>query len=55
MSSRVSVILYIAAMVAVITTVDIAAFRDFFLGRLLANIGLVLLFGAFYLRYFGRP
>ena len=43
--------LYVLAMVAVIVGVDVAFFRHHFVGRLLANIGMVLVFAAFYLRF----
>jgi hypothetical protein len=42
------------AMVAVIVGVGLAFFRHRFAERLIANIGVVLLFTAFYLRFFGR-
>ena len=49
------VVLYAIAMAAVIVGVDLAFFRNRFWERLIANIGIVLVFGAFYLRFFGRP
>ena len=45
------VILYVLLMVAVVVGVDVLFFRDHFWGRLLVNIGIVLVFGAFYLRF----
>lgn len=51
MSRQVAVLLYVAAMTAVIVGVDFAFFRDRFWARLLANIGIVLVFAAFYLRF----
>lgn len=47
--------LYVAAMVAVIVGVDVTFLRGLFWARLVINIGLVLVFGAFYLRFLGRP
>jgi len=47
-------VLYVLAMVAVIVGVDIAFFKSRFWERLIVNIGIVLVFGAFYLRFF-RP
>lgn len=41
-------------MVAVIVGVDIVFFRDRFWERLIVNIGIVLMFAAFYLRYLRR-
>ena len=46
--------IYAVAMAAVIVAVDVAFFRGFLWERLLANIGIVLLFGAFYLRFVRR-
>ena len=46
--------LYVAAMVAVIVGVDFIFFRDRFWERLIVNIGIVLVFGAFYFRFFWR-
>jgi hypothetical protein len=39
-------------MVALIVGVDIAFFRYRFWERLMANVGIVLIFAAFYLRFF---
>ncbi len=47
-------VLYGLAMVAVIVGVDLAFFRNFAWARLLVNVGIVLVFGAFYLRFL-RP
>ena len=55
MDRLVSVVLYVAAMVAIIVGVDVAFFRDRFWERLMVNVGMVLVFGAFYLRFLGRP
>ena len=56
MDRRIVVILYVAAMAAVIVGVDLAFFRHrlWFLERLLVNVGIVLVFAAFYLRFL-RP
>jgi hypothetical protein len=54
MSRQVAVALYVVAMVAVIVGVDIVFFRDRFWERLIVNIGIVLMFAAFYLRYLRR-
>jgi hypothetical protein len=42
------------AMVAVIVGVDFAFFRNRFWERLMVNVGIVLVFVAFYLRFFRR-
>jgi hypothetical protein len=46
-------VLYVLAMVAVVVGVDLLFFRDktWFWERLAANVGIVLLFGAFYFRF----
>ena len=48
-------VLYVVVMVAVIVGLDVAFFKHRFLERLMVNVGIVLVFGAFYLRFFGRP
>jgi hypothetical protein len=48
-------VLYVVAMIAVIVGVDFAFFRNRFWERLIVNIGIVLVFGAFYFRFLGRP
>ena len=47
-------VIYAVAMVALIVCVDFAFFRSRFLERLVVNIGIVLVFIAFYLRFFRR-
>jgi hypothetical protein len=54
-ASRIAVALYVAMMVAVIIGFDLAFFRNRFLERLIVNIGIVLVFAAFYLRFLRRP
>jgi hypothetical protein len=48
-------VLYAVAMAAVIVGVDLVFFRSRFWGRLIVNIGIVLVFGAFYLRFLMPP
>jgi hypothetical protein len=55
MTLGVTVALYVIAMVAVIVGVDIEFFRNRFWERLTANIGIVLVFAAFYLRFLRHP
>jgi preprotein translocase subunit SecE len=55
MGRQVVVIIYVVAMVALIVGADFAFFRDRFWERLMVNVGIVLVFTAFYLRFFGRP
>jgi hypothetical protein len=45
-------VIYAVVMVAVIVGVDFAFFRNRVWERLAANVGIVLVFGAFYLRFF---
>ena len=46
--------LYVLALVAVVVGVDILFFRHRFWERLAANVGIVVIFGAFYLRFLKR-
>ena len=55
MGRHVAVVLYVVAMAAVIVGVDFMFFRNQFWERLTVNIGIVLVFGAFYLRFLWHP
>jgi hypothetical protein len=55
MGRQVGIALYVVAMAAVIIGLDFAFFRNRFWERLIVNIGIVLVFGAFYLRFLNRP
>lgn len=55
MGRQIAVVLYVVAMVAVIVGVDFWFFKNRFWPRLIANIGIVLVFVAFYLRFLSRP
>jgi hypothetical protein len=55
MGRQVAVVLYAVAMAAVIVGVDFVFFRHRFWERLTVNIGIVLVFAGFYLRFLGRP
>ena len=46
---------YVLVMVAIVVGVDILFFKHHFWARLLVNIGIVLVFGAFYWRFLKRP
>ena len=50
-----AVVLYVLALVAVVVGVDVLFFRHQFWERLIANVGIVLVFAAFYWRFFKRP
>ena len=56
MDRRIAVVLYVVAMAAVIVGVDFVFFRNrfWFWERLMVNIGIVLVFAAFYLRFLRR-
>ena len=47
--------LYVLALVAVVVGVDVLFFRNQFWERLTVNVGIVLVFGAFYFRFVKRP
>jgi hypothetical protein len=53
--NRVAVALYVLAMVAVVVGVDVLFLRGHLWERLIVNVGIVLVFGAFYLRFLKRP
>jgi hypothetical protein len=55
MDTQVVVVQYVVAMAAVIVGVDVVFFRSRFWERLTANIGIVLVFAAFYFRFLRRP
>jgi hypothetical protein len=44
-------VLYVVAMAAVVVGVDVLFFRGHVWERLAANVGIVLVFGAFYFRF----
>jgi hypothetical protein len=52
MSKSLAVVIYLAVMIALIVGVDFAFFKSQFWERLMVNIGIVLVFAAFYLRFF---
>ena len=47
--------IYILVLIAVIVSVDILFFKNRFWERLIVNIGIVLVFAAFYLRFLKYP
>ena len=49
------IVLYVLAMVAVVVGVDVLFFRHHLWDRLIVNIGIVLVFAAFYFRFLKRP
>jgi hypothetical protein len=52
---KITSVLYVLTMVAIIVGLDIAFFRNRFWERLMLNVGVVLIFGAFYLRFLRLP
>jgi type IV secretory pathway VirB2 component (pilin) len=50
-----TVVLFVVVMAAVIVGVDFAFFRNRFWERLMVNVGIVLVFAAFYLRFLEPP
>jgi uncharacterized membrane protein YgdD (TMEM256/DUF423 family) len=55
MKSQMANALYAVFMAAVIVAVDLLFFRNRFWERLAVNVGIVLVFGAFYFRFLKRP
>jgi hypothetical protein len=55
MSRNMPVVLYVVVLIAVVVSVDVLFFRNRFLERLIVNIGIVLVFVAFYLRFLKNP
>jgi uncharacterized membrane protein len=55
MARQTPVVLYVLALVAIVVGVDVLFFRNRFWERLMANVGIVLVFWAFYLRFLKRP
>ena len=55
MGKQAAVVLYVLALVAVVVGVDVLFFRNRFWERLIANVGIVLVFVAFYLRFLKHP
>ena len=55
MRTNMSVVLYIVVLVAVVVSVDLLFFKNHVWERLIVNIGIVLVFAAFYLRFLKNP
>jgi hypothetical protein len=51
MTRNLSVVLYIVVLIAVVVSVDLLFFKNRFWDRLMVNIGIVLVFAAFGLRF----
>ena len=55
MGIKATAVLYVAVMVALIVAVDVLFFRNRSWERLVVNIGIVLVFVAFYFRFLKHP
>jgi hypothetical protein len=55
MGRQAAVVLYVLALIAVVVSVDLLFLRSRFWERLMVNVGIVLMFAAFYLRFLKRP
>lgn len=55
MKRDMSVVLYILVLIAVVVSVDLLFFKNRFWERLIVNIGIVLVFAGFYLRFLKNP
>jgi type IV secretory pathway VirB2 component (pilin) len=55
MRSQTTTVLYVVLLAAVIIGVDFLFFKNRFWERLTVNIGIVLVFAAFYFRFLKRP
>ena len=48
-------VLYAVVMIVVVVSVDLLFFKNRFWERLIVNIGIILVFAAFYLRFLKNP
>jgi protein-S-isoprenylcysteine O-methyltransferase Ste14 len=55
MGRQAATVLYVLVLVAVVVGVDLLFFRHHFWERLIVNVGIVLVFAAFGLRFLKRP
>ena len=55
MTRKMSIVLYTVVMIAVVVGVDLLFFKNRFWERLAVNIGIILVFGAFYFRFLKNP
>jgi len=54
MRNQTAAVLYVVLMVAVVVAIDVLFFRNRFWERLAVNVGIVLVFAAFYFRFLKR-
>ena len=55
MTREMSVVLCIVVLIAVVVSVDLLFFKNRFWERLMVNVGIVLVFAAFYSRFIRNP
>ena len=55
MPRNIHVVVYILVLIAVVVSVDLLFFKNRFWERLMVNVGIVLVFAAFYLRFTTNP
>jgi len=55
MTRNVLIVLCIVVLIVVVVGVDVLFFRHRFWERLIVNIGIVMVFAAFYLRFLKKP
>ena len=55
MTKGMFVVLYVAVLITVVVSVDLLFFKNRLWERLIVNIGIVLVFAAFYLRFLKNP
>ena len=55
MANQTATTLYVVLMIAVIVAIDVLFFKNRFWERLTVNVGIVLVFAAFYFRFLRRP
>jgi len=55
MPRNIYVVLFVLVMIAVVVSVDLLFFKKLFWERLMVNIGIVLVFAAFGLRFLKNP
>ena len=55
MGRQATVVLYVVLMAAIVVAVDFLFFRSQFWERLTVNVGIILVFAAFYFRFLKRP
>ena len=55
MTRNIYIVLYVLVLIAVVVSVDLLFFKNRFWERLIVNIGIVMVFAAFFLRFLKNP